>query len=76
MRTDLRFWLERFFREYLLQQRNVSAATIGAYRDTFRLFLQFWRGRHRRTPSVLLVEALTADVVIGFLYGGRGKLDR
>lgn len=67
MKNDLRFWLERFFREYLLQQRNVSAATIGAYRDTFRLLLQFWRGRHRRTPSVLLVEALTADVVIGFL---------
>lgn len=67
MRSDLRFWLERFFREHLLQQRNVSAATIGTYRDAFRLFFQFLRGRHRRVPSVLTVDILTADVVIGFL---------
>jgi site-specific recombinase XerD len=67
MKTDLAYWLQRFFQVHLLQQRNVSPATIEAYRDTFRLLLQFLQGKHRRTPSTLSLEALTADVVAMFL---------
>jgi hypothetical protein len=29
--------IERYFTERLMRQRNVSANTIGSYRDTFRL---------------------------------------
>jgi site-specific recombinase XerD len=67
MKSDLRYWLHRFFREHLSQHRNVSSATIGAYRDTFRLLLQFLQGRHRRGPSALSVDAITADLVLKFL---------
>ena len=34
-------WLQRFFREHLLAHRNLSPATIAAYRDTFRLLLRY-----------------------------------
>ena len=37
---DFSEWVQRFFQEYLSRQRNVSPATVAAYRDTFRLLLQ------------------------------------
>ena len=33
--------LERFFTQRLIAQRRVSPHTVAAYRDTFRLLLQF-----------------------------------
>jgi integrase/recombinase XerD len=40
---DLGGWIQRFFQEYLVRQRNVSPATVAAYRDTFRLLLHYWQ---------------------------------
>lgn len=39
--TDLGDLLQRFFCEYLINQRRVSAHTVAAYRDTFILLLSF-----------------------------------
>lgn len=39
-------WLQRFFREHLLTHRNLSPATITAYRDTFRLLFRFLKETH------------------------------
>ena len=64
---DLAIWLQRFFREHLAQQRNVSSATIQAYRDTFRLLVHFLRKKHRRVASVLSIELLTSVNVLAFL---------
>ena len=65
--SDIGSWLQRFFREHLSQQRSVSVATIGAYRDTFRLFLRFLQGKCRKGASALPLEVLTADNVLAFL---------
>ena len=44
--------IEAFFTEWLIAQRQVSPATVAAYRDTFRLFLQFAATtRRRRRPA-------------------------
>lgn len=32
---DLSGWIQRYFQEYLARQRNVSPATVAAYRDRF-----------------------------------------
>jgi len=37
--------LQQFFLERLIQQRNASAQTVAAYRDSFRLLLQFAQRR-------------------------------
>src|SRR5438876_4790870 len=66
-KCDLGLWLQRFFREYLSQQRNVSPATIEAYRDTFRLLLRFLQGKHRRALSALSFEEFTSEKVLNFL---------
>jgi len=64
---ELGHWLERFLREHLSVQRNVSAATLSAYRDTFRLLLRYlWKSRPRRA-RVLPLATLTPETVLGFL---------
>ena len=60
-------WVQRFFQEYLSRQRNVNTATVAAYRDTFRLLLQYWRQQRRQDLATLSLEVLTPDTVLGFL---------
>jgi len=66
-RADLAVLLPRFFTEHLARQRNVSAHTIAAYRDTFRLLLRFLQRTRRVRPSELSLDALSVDSVLAFL---------
>ena len=59
--------LERFFTQRLMAQRQVSAHTIAAYRDTFRLFLRFASERIRRPPADLAFCDLEVALVEAFL---------
>lgn len=59
--------LEAFFTERLMHQKMVSPQTIAAYRDTFRLLLQYVH-RHRKTiPSNLRIEDFDAPLICDFL---------
>lgn len=60
--------LEAFFSERLINQRRVSANTVSAYRDTFRLLLAFAQGQTGRAPSKLRLEDLDAALVGKFLH--------
>jgi site-specific recombinase XerD len=64
---DLSEWIQRYFQEYLVRQRNVSPATVAAYRDTFRLLLQYWRQKRRQALATLSLESLTPETVLSFL---------
>ena len=59
--------LERFFTQRLMQERRVSPHTIGSYRDTFRLFLNFTQQHRRKPPSALTFEEIDAPLVVAFL---------
>lgn len=59
--------IQRFFLARLGQQRNVSPATIAAYRDAFRLLLRFAEGHLHRSASALTTDDLTAPLVLAFL---------
>ncbi len=67
MTLELAPWLQRYFTEYLSAQRNVSPATVTAYRDTFRLLLSYLRKTDRRRSHTLSLEVLTSDTVLRFL---------
>ena len=56
-----------FFCDHLQQQKNASPKTISAYRDTFRLLLQYLSQRRRRTVDTLRWTDLDSDFVLGFL---------
>lgn len=59
--------IQRFFTEYLTQQRALSPATVTSYRDTFKLLLCFIAERLRRSPIELTLDDLDAAAVLAFL---------
>ncbi|MGO8789460.1 MAG: site-specific integrase [Terriglobia bacterium] len=66
-KTDFPSLLQRYFCDYLRQQRNASPETVSSYRDTFRLFLQFSQDRFRKAPASLTLADLDAPQILAFL---------
>jgi site-specific recombinase XerD len=65
--AELGHCLQRFFREYLSAQRNVSPATLAAYADTFRLLFRYLRQAHPRRTGPFPLDLLTPETVLRFL---------
>jgi integrase/recombinase XerD len=65
--TELGHCLQRFFREYLSAQRNLSSATLAAYADTFRLLFRYLRKAHPRRTAPFLLDILTPETILRFL---------
>ena len=59
--------LEAFFTCRLIGEKGVSAHTIAAYRDTFRLLLCFAQKRTGKHPCNLEIEDLDAPLITAFL---------
>lgn len=59
--------LQAFFTEHLLAHKRASPQTMAAYRDTFRLLLQFVHDSQGIEPSALRVSDLDAPVILAFL---------
>ena len=59
--------VQLFFTDRLRKQLGASPYTIAAYRDAFRLLLQFASERLGRTPSQLRMEDLDAPFLGKFL---------
>ena len=59
--------LQAFFTEYLLGYKRASLQTVAAYRDTFRLLLQFLSKTRGRQPAQLSFEDVTVASVLTFL---------
>jgi site-specific recombinase XerD len=51
----------------LIQQRNASALTVAAYRDSFRMLLQFAQGHLGKAPECLAITDLDAPLILAFL---------
>jgi integrase/recombinase XerD len=69
MNTPQRFaeLVQTFFCDYLIKQRDLSPRTVNAYRDTFRLLLNFLRRACGKRPDQLTLSNLTASQLIAFL---------
>ena len=59
--------LQKFFTDRLLTQRQVSPATVAAYRDTFRLLLGFIADSEKIAPASLDFTDLDAPTIGAFL---------
>ena len=59
--------LESFFTQRLMNQRQASPHTISAYRDTFRLLLQFAQQRLHKAPAKLAFDEMDAPLIAAFL---------
>ncbi len=67
MKTFLAPLLEGFFTQRLLQEMDASPQTVQAYRDAFRLMLDYASRRLRKAPSALLLTELDAPFIGQFL---------
>jgi len=65
--TALAPTMESFFTDRLGRQRNASPHTVAAYRDTFRMLLNYAQSHTGKTPSVLGFDDLDAPFIGGFL---------
>lgn len=59
--------LQRFFAQRLLQQQAVSPRTVAAYRDAFRLLLEYAERKLHKPPAKLALEDFDSELVLGFL---------
>lgn len=66
-RDEMPQLVQRFFGNYLVSQRNLSAETRQGYRDTFRLFLSFLSQRCHRPIDKLSLEIVNPTAVLAFL---------
>lgn len=64
---DLPKLLQRFFCDYLTEQRDCSRCTIQSYRDTLRLLLQFLAGHLKRPVERLTLTDLSSNHLLKFL---------
>jgi site-specific recombinase XerD len=59
--------VQDFFCKNLINQRNVSPRTVTAYRDTFRLLLQYASKQQGKQPVDLTLDDLNAATIARFL---------
>jgi integrase/recombinase XerD len=59
--------LQDFFCQRLVNQRNASACTIAAYRDTFRILLHYLQQYHKKSPAEVTLADLDAPRLLAFL---------
>jgi integrase/recombinase XerD len=59
--------LQRFFADRLIRHQNASPRTIAAYRDTFRILLNYAHRETGKPPAKLALCDLDAALVLGFL---------
>jgi integrase/recombinase XerD len=59
--------LQRYFCQYLINQRQLSSRTIAAYRDTFKLLLGFIERSRGPRQQDLRVQDLDAARILAFL---------
>jgi integrase/recombinase XerD len=59
--------VEEFFLDRLIRQRISSSQTVAAYRDCFRLLLEFARDHRSRPVEQLTLDDLEAPFLLAFL---------
>jgi len=59
--------LQSFFCQHLTVERNVSDKTVASYRDVFRLFTRFWKGRNGSGADFAFSD-FAAPLIIDFLH--------
>ena len=66
-KPDLGKPIRDYFEQHLVSERGLSGHTVLAYRDAWKLFLDFACRYHKKTCTNLDLEDLTADTVRRFL---------
>ena len=60
-------WLERFFLEHIVTERNLARNTYDSYLDTFKLLLAFTCAKLKKPDDRLAVRDINSSLVLQFL---------
>ena len=60
-------WVERFFVEHIVTERNLALNTQKSYLDTFKLLVPFVCAKLRKSDNRLAVHDITSELVLQFL---------
>ncbi|RKY95430.1 MAG: integrase [Candidatus Hydrothermota bacterium] len=60
-------FVTRFFRDYLIAERNLSQNTVLSYRDALKLLLLFIKSRANKSSTNLPIQDITPDLIRQFL---------
>lgn len=60
-------WVQLFFTQHLMAERQLSPCTVASYRDTFRLLFHYLEGQNRRSASEQRWEDCDAPHILAFL---------
>lgn len=60
-------YLQRFFLERLMKQKNVSPQTVATYRDAFKLLLAYLEKHLKKPADAISLSDLDSKSVLGFL---------
>jgi integrase/recombinase XerD len=67
MATDFAVFLRRFLTAHLAGLRGCSPNTVASYRDTFKLFIAYFRDDRSIPPEKLTLDRIDATTITGFL---------
>lgn len=65
--TDFAKCLSKYFHEFLTHQKGGSVNTVKAYRDTFKLLLQFFQDSQGVAPENVTLDHIFPDSICDFL---------
>lgn len=65
--NNIQTLIQKYFLQWLMDQRNVSPQTIKSYRDTFRLYLRYVEKHLNVTSTKISITQFDADHILGFL---------
>src|SRR5437867_3871823 len=60
-------FVQNFFAQHLIAERQVSPCTVASYRDSFRLLLNYVQAQTHRSPSEPRLEDWEVPCILGFL---------
>ena len=65
--ADFSYYLTSFLKIYLPGEKGVSENTILSYRDTFILFLKFFKDSKNISAENITLEIITKDIIVDYL---------
>jgi len=66
-KNEIQDFIQKYFLQWLMSQRNVSIETVKSYRDTFRLYLRFIEKDCNKSPAKISIAQFDAEHILRFL---------
>lgn len=67
MENNLNYYIEKFFKEYLIKTKGVSRQTILSYRDTFKILLEYVKNNSKLNINNIKLNDIDSDLILQFL---------